>query len=58
MWQDPIVKETRKIREEYAARFKNDPDAIFNDILKRQEASNRNRVAFSAKKPKNDKKVA
>ncbi len=36
MWQDPIIKETRELREDYASKFKNDPDAIFEDILKRQ----------------------
>jgi len=36
MWQDPIVKETRELREEYAEKFNHDPDAIFEDILKRQ----------------------
>lgn len=28
MWRDPIVEEIRKIREEYAARFGFDLDAI------------------------------
>jgi hypothetical protein len=32
MWQDPIVKETRELREEYAEKFNHDPDAIFEDI--------------------------
>ena len=41
MWQDPIVKETRKLREQYAAKFKHDPDAIFEDILKLQEKAER-----------------
>jgi hypothetical protein len=58
MWRDPIVQEIRKLRGEYAARFKNDPDAIFNDILKRQKASNRSRVSFPAKKSKKQKNVA
>ena len=50
MWQDPIVKETRELREQYAAKFKNDPDAIFEDILKRQAKSKRKRVTFPARK--------
>jgi hypothetical protein len=58
MWQDPIVKETRELRKQYASRFKNDADAIFEDILKRQTASKRKRVAFPARKPKPEKKVA
>jgi hypothetical protein len=52
MWQDPIIKETRELREQYAAKFKNDPDAIFKDILKRQEKSERKRVTFPSRKPK------
>jgi hypothetical protein len=39
MWQDPIVKETRALREQYVSKFKHDADAIFEDILKRQEKS-------------------
>lgn len=36
MWKDPIVEETRKLREEYASKFNHDIDAIFEDIQKRQ----------------------
>jgi hypothetical protein len=35
--EDPIVEEVRKLREEHAARFNNDVDAIFED-LKRFES--------------------
>lgn len=58
MWEDPIVKETRELRKDYATQFKNDPDAIFEDILKRQEVSKRKRISFPARKPKLEKKVA
>jgi len=58
MWQDPIVKETRKLREQYASKFKHDPDAIFEDILKRQEKSGRKRVAFPSRKPRSKENVA
>ena len=51
MWQDPIVKETRELREQYASKFKQNADAIFEDILKRQEKSERKRVAFPPRKP-------
>lgn len=37
MWRDPIVEEIRRIREEYAARFNYDLDAIFEDVKRRQE---------------------
>lgn len=49
--QDPIVEETRELREEYAAKFENDADAIFADILRRQENSERERVAFTPRVP-------
>lgn len=58
MWQDPIVKETRELRKQYASKLNNDPDAIFEDILKRQETSKRKRVSFPAKKEKAEKNVA
>lgn len=51
MWQDPIVKETRKLREEYAAKFKHDPGAIFDDISKRQRRPGKKLVSFPARKP-------
>ncbi|MBN1507853.1 MAG: hypothetical protein JW955_13465 [Sedimentisphaerales bacterium] len=51
MWQDPIVAETRKRRQEYAARFNHDPDAIFEDIRNRQRQKGKKVVSFSARKP-------
>lgn len=36
MWEDPIVSEVRRVREELAAQFNFDPGAIFADIRKRQ----------------------
>ena len=57
MWQDPIVKETRELREQYAAQFKHDSDAIFKDICKRQEKSGRKRVLFPARKSKSKREL-
>lgn len=51
MWQDPIVTETRLLREQYANQFGYDADAIFQDILRRQTASGRKLVSFQARKP-------
>lgn len=51
MWQDPIVTETRLLREQYADQFGHDADAIFRDILRRQTASGRELVSFPARKP-------
>ena len=58
MWQDPIVKETRELREQYASKFKQNADAIFEDILKRQEKTERKRVAFPPRKPNHKENVA
>ncbi len=58
MWKDPIVMETRELRKQYASKFNNDADLIFEDILKRQKASGRKRVAFPARRPKVRKDVA
>lgn len=57
MWEDPIVKQTSELRKKYASKFQNDPNAIFEDILKRQEISKRKRFSFPARKPKSEKNV-
>lgn len=36
-WEDPIVEEIRRYREEYAARFNHDLQAIFEDLKQQQE---------------------
>jgi hypothetical protein len=51
MWQDPVVAETRALRERYASQFNHDADAIFRDILRRQNASGKKLVTFAARKP-------
>jgi hypothetical protein len=37
--KDPIVEEVRKGREEHAARFNYDMDAIFEDLKRLEKAS-------------------
>ncbi len=55
MWEDPIVAEVRRIREELAARFNFDLKAIFADLRQRQTlveerlVSPRKRVAPTGK---------
>jgi hypothetical protein len=52
-WTDPIVEEIHQIRQEIAARFDYDLDAIFQDVLKRQEESRKSgRVIVSPPKKK------
>jgi hypothetical protein len=53
MWQDPIVMETRALREQYANQFDHNADAIFQDILLRQAASGKKLVSFKHRKPEN-----
>ncbi len=49
MWKDEIVEEVRKIRDEYAAKFNYDLDAIYKDI-KEQEKQTRRKGHFFAEK--------
>jgi hypothetical protein len=58
MWEDPIVEETRKLRQEYAEQLNNDSDAIFNDICNRQKKKGKKCVSFPSKKPIRHQKVA
>ena len=58
MWKDPIVKETRSLREQYANQFGHNADAIFQDILRRQAASGKKLVSFERRKPVLSKIVA
>ena len=51
MWQDPIVNETRRLREQYADKFHHDADEMFKDIQNRQQQSGRKLVSFPARKP-------
>lgn len=51
MWNDPIVEETRKLRESYAAEHNHDLEAIFQDILQRQANSHRSYVSLPPRKP-------
>jgi len=51
MWKDPIVTETRTLREQYANQFGHNADAIFQDILLRQTASGKKLVSFERRVP-------
>jgi hypothetical protein len=51
MWKDPIVTETRLLREQYANQFGHNADAIFQDIIQRQAASGKKLVSFEHRKP-------
>lgn len=49
MWKDPIVEEVRKIREEHAARFNYDLDAIYKDLKRLEQESGRKTVSLKPK---------
>ena len=44
---DPIVDEVRRIRDEYAARFNYDIDAMFRDIKEKERMSGRTFVSYA-----------
>lgn len=48
MREDPIVEEIRKVREEHAARFYYDLDAIYQDLKRLQQESDREYLDFYA----------
>ncbi len=50
MWEDPIVADVRRTREELSARFSFDLEAIFADIRRRQ-------VALGARLVRRDKQA-
>jgi len=51
MWTDEIVEETRKARDEYAAKFNYDLDAIYRDLKKQEEQSAEKFVSLPSKQP-------
>lgn len=46
MWDDPIVEEIRHTREEHAAKFNYDIDAIYNDLNEKQMKSKNIVISF------------
>lgn len=44
MTDDPIVAEVRRVRDEHAAKFNYDLDAIYQDMKERERASGRKYV--------------
>ena len=51
MWKDEIVEETRKAREEYAAKFNYDLEAILRDLKKQEEQTPEKLVPLPSKQP-------
>lgn len=53
MWEDPIVSEVRKVREQLSAQFDFDIKAIFADLRKRQAALGERLVRRTKRVPPN-----
>ena len=48
--KDPIVEDVRRIREEHAAQFNYDIDAIFADLKRIETESKQPRVSFGPRR--------
>jgi len=51
MWEDEIVEETRRLREEYAAKFCYDLEAIYEDLKEQEKQSRHKMVSLQPKEP-------
>ena len=51
MWTDTIVEETRKARDEYAAKFNYDLDAMYDDLKKQEKRNEERLVSLPPKEP-------
>lgn len=51
MWQDPIVEEVRKAREEHAAKFDHDLKRIFADLREQEKRSGQRYVTLPPRRP-------
>ena len=52
MWEDPIVAEVRKIREDYAAQFSFDLQTLCRALKEREQRDPRPKVSFPPKPAK------
>jgi hypothetical protein len=50
MWQDPIVEEVRRARDEHAAKFDYDLKRIFADVREQERTSGRKYVTLPPKR--------
>lgn len=49
MWKDEIVEETRQARDQYAAKFNYDLEAIYRDLKKQEEQNPERFVSLLSK---------
>ncbi len=50
MWKDTIVEDVRKVREEHAAKFNFNLDAIYLDLKKQEKKSGRKILSLAKKR--------
>lgn len=55
IWNDEIVEEVRRVRDEYAAKFNYDISAICADIRQKQKAGGREIITSTKHKSKPEK---
>jgi hypothetical protein len=58
MYDDPIVADTRRLRDEYAQRFGHDLNAICRDLREQQQRSGHRVVRRQPKRPGNQHAIA
>jgi hypothetical protein len=51
MWEDPIVKEVRRVRREHAARFGYDLHRVYADLKERERRSGRKYASYPPRRP-------
>ncbi len=44
MWKDPIVEETRRMKDEYASKFNYDLQAIYHDLKELEKQLSEDRI--------------
>lgn len=55
MWQDPIVEEVRKARQDHAKKFGYNLKAIYDDLKATEKLGGREVVSLPSKRLKKDK---
>ena len=58
MWKDPIVEEVRKVREQHAALFNFDLEAIAHDLKEQERQSGQPVVSLPPRQPAPQAKIA
>ena len=51
MWVDEIVEDVRRVRQEHAAQFGYDLDAVFRDLKQKERESNIKLTSLPPKQP-------